>query len=70
MADYEALRARVRELAGKDWNVPAIEARFKKLTAQGIPRKVLDRDEILANRERILDRIQRRGEEYEFLSHS
>ncbi len=70
MPDYEVLRARVLELAEKAWDVAAIEARFKKLAAQGIPMKVLDRDEILANKEQILDRIQQRGEEYEFLSHS
>jgi hypothetical protein len=70
MADYDALKARVRELAEKDWDVSAIEARFTKLTTEGIPRKALNRDGILANKHHILDRIQRRAEEYEFLSHS
>ena len=64
MADYEALKVRVRELAERVWDVPAIEARYKKLTAEGIPRKTLDLDEILANKQQILDRVQRRGEEY------
>jgi hypothetical protein len=70
MADYEALKARVRELAERVWDVSAIEARFRKLAAQGIPKKTLNRDEILANKQQILDRVQRLGEEYEFLSHS
>ena len=70
MADYEALKARVRELAERVWDVSAIEARFRKLAAQGIPKKTLNRDEILANNQQILDRVQRLGEEYEFLSHS
>jgi C_GCAxxG_C_C family probable redox protein len=68
MADYEALRARVQELAERDWDVPAIEARVKKLVAEGIPRKKLDREEILANRQEILDRVRQRGEEYNLLS--
>jgi C_GCAxxG_C_C family probable redox protein len=68
MADYEALKARVQELAERVWDVPAIEARYKKLAAEGIPRKTLNRDEILANKQQILDRVQRRGEEYNFLA--
>jgi C_GCAxxG_C_C family probable redox protein len=68
MADYEALKAKVQELAERDWDMPAIEARYKKLAAKGIPRKTLDRDEILANKQQILDRVQRRAEEYNFLA--
>lgn len=67
MADYGALRARVQELAERDWDIPAIEARLKRLAAEGIPRKQLDREEILANKQPILERIQRRGEEYNLL---
>jgi C_GCAxxG_C_C family probable redox protein len=68
MADYEALQARVRELADRDWNVPALQARFRELTAKGIPRKALSRDDILASKQEILDRVQRRGEEYNFMA--
>ena len=68
MADYEALKAKVQELAERDWDVPALEARAKELSAKGIPKKKLDPKEILANKEQILDRVQRRGEEYNFLA--
>jgi C_GCAxxG_C_C family probable redox protein len=68
MADYEALKARVQVLAERDWDIPALEARYKRLAAEGIPRKTLNRDEILANKQQILDRVQRRGEEYNFLA--
>jgi C_GCAxxG_C_C family probable redox protein len=68
MADYGALQARVQELAERDWDVPAIEARYKELAAEGIPRKTLNRDEITANKQQILDRVQRRGEEYNFFA--
>ena len=67
MADYEALKARVQELAEREWDVPALEARVKELAAKGIARKKLDAKEILANREQILDRVQRRAEEYNFI---
>jgi C_GCAxxG_C_C family probable redox protein len=68
MADYEALKARVQELAEREWDVPAIKARYKKLATEGIPKKALNRAEILANKQQILDRVQRRGEEYNFLA--
>ena len=67
MADYGALQARVQELAERDWDIPAIEARVKRLVAEGIPRQVLDRDGILANRQQILARVQQRAEEYNFI---
>jgi C_GCAxxG_C_C family probable redox protein len=68
MADYGALQARVQELAERDWDMPAIETRYKELAAAGIPRKTLKPDEILANREQILDRVQRQAEEYNLLA--
>jgi C_GCAxxG_C_C family probable redox protein len=67
MADYQALKARVQELAERDWDVPALEARVKNLAAEGIPKKTLNRDEVLANKQQILDRVQRRAEEYNFI---
>jgi C_GCAxxG_C_C family probable redox protein len=68
MADYEALKARVQELAARDWDAAALEARYKKLAEEGIPTRTLSRDEALANKERILDRVQRQAEEYNFLA--
>ena len=68
MADYEALKAKVQELAERDWDMASIEARYKKLAAEGIPKKTLDKNEILANKQEILDRVQQRGEEYNFLA--
>jgi C_GCAxxG_C_C family probable redox protein len=68
MADYVALKAKVHELAGREWDLPAIEARYKNMAANGIPKKDLDRDEVLANKQQILDRVQRRAEEYNYLA--
>lgn len=68
MADYQALRARVQELAERDWDLPAIDARLKRLAAEGIPRKIHDREEMVAHKAQILERVQRRGEEYNLLA--
>jgi C_GCAxxG_C_C family probable redox protein len=68
MADYEALKKRVDELAARDWDEPGLQARVSKLAAEGIPKKALNRDEILANRDEILNRVQRRAEEYNFIA--
>jgi C_GCAxxG_C_C family probable redox protein len=67
MTDYAALKRKVDELAARKWDVPALQARIRKLSAAGIPRKKLDPKEMLANREKILDRVQLRAEEYNFI---
>jgi len=66
MADYEALKKRVQELAERAWDVQAIEARVKKMVKEGIPKKKLDPKEMIAHKEQILDRVQLRAEEYNF----
>ncbi|MBC7228376.1 MAG: C_GCAxxG_C_C family protein [Thermoflexales bacterium] len=68
MVDYEALKARVQELAEREWDMEAIVARYRRMAEEGIPRKTLNPDEVLANKEQILDRVQRRAEEYNFLA--
>jgi len=68
MPDYAALKEKVDELAARDWDIPALEARIRKLSAEGIPKKVLNPQELLANKEQILDRVQLRAEEYNFIT--
>ena len=67
MTDYGALKKKVDELACRAWDTPAIEARVKKLTEEGISRKTFDPVEMKANKARILDRVQLRAEEYNFI---
>jgi len=67
VTDFEALRKRADELAAREWDVPVLEARIRKLSTEDIPRKKLDPAEMLANREEILDRAQLRAEEYNFI---
>ena len=68
MADYKTLKTKVQELAIRDWDMPAIEARHKQLLVDGIPRKTLNREEIIANKQEILDRVQQRAEEYNYFA--
>ena len=35
MTDYEALKKKVQELAERDWDRPALEARYRNLAAEG-----------------------------------
>ena len=39
MTDYELLKARVEELADRDWDEAAIKARIRNLSENGIPKK-------------------------------
>jgi C_GCAxxG_C_C family probable redox protein len=67
MVDYEVLNAKLHELADRNWDEAAIKARIRNLSESGIPRKDLDPQELLANKEEILDRVQLRAEEYNFM---
>ena len=70
MADYEALKKKVQELAEKTWDVEPIKAWFNKLSEEGISKKTLLRKEVIASKEEVLERVQRKGEECEFLCHN
>jgi C_GCAxxG_C_C family probable redox protein len=66
MADYAVLKKKVEELAERKWDATRVEALVKKLSSEGIPRKQLDKKELSANKEQILDRVQLRAEEFNF----
>jgi len=68
MIDSAFIRNRLEELTERDWNLPEIEARFKRLVQEGIPKKSLDEKEIIPRKQEVLDRVQRRGEEYCYLT--
>ena len=70
MVDLAALKKRVRELSEKTWNVEPIKAWFQKLYEEGIPGKTVLREEMVAGKEEVLDRVQRKAEECEYLCHS
>lgn len=68
MIDLAALKARVAELRERDWDRVGVEARLKSFSQKGIPEKKLDEATIISSKEEILDRVQLRGEEYEYVS--
>jgi C_GCAxxG_C_C family probable redox protein len=68
MVKSEALRVRLEELDVRDWNLPEIEARFDHLVQEGIPKKASSQEETIHQKQEILDRVQRRGEEYCYLT--
>jgi hypothetical protein len=70
MDEPEAMKARVRELAVRAWDVPAIDARYRRLLQDGIAPRRFDPAAVVAGRVAILDRVQRCAEEYEYLSHN
>jgi C_GCAxxG_C_C family probable redox protein len=67
MANKEALKKKVDELSERDWDEAEIESRIDKMAKEGIPGKKLDPSTIKAEKENILDRVQRRAEEYNFV---
>ena len=70
MVEHAALNEKMQEMVDRDWDTEAINAWFSKLNAEGIPRKTLLKEEIIAGKEEILDRVQRKGEECEYISRS
>ncbi len=67
MTDYAELKKKVDELASRKWDDAAITARVKNLMQNGIPRKKLDAAQMKAEKAQILDRVQRRAEEYNYI---
>ncbi len=68
MADYKALQVKLEALAGREWDMAAIEARCRAVVAAGFSRKLPGADEALRDRERILARVELRAEEYNYFA--
>lgn len=67
MPGPDSIQKRQEELAQRQWPIADIEARFNRLAQNGIPHKTPDREKMLRDREEILDRVQRRAEDYCYL---
>ncbi len=68
--DEQLLKNRLQDLIDRKWENAAYKKDFERLLNGGMVRKELDGPAMLQKREEILDRVQRRAEEYEHLSHS
>ncbi len=70
MTDQMALKKHIEELAERVWDMGAIEARYKELVDGCIPRKRLAPAKFKTEKQQILDRVQRRAEEYNYLGNN
>jgi C_GCAxxG_C_C family probable redox protein len=70
MTSKASWRKRVSDLAERTWEVEAIRVRLNHLQKNGFGPKTLDWAGLQAERSDVLDRVQRRAEEYEYLTHS
>ena len=61
---------RVQDLADRTWDVEAIRKRLNNLRQNGFCAKDLDWEALQDSRKEVLDRVQCRAEEYEYLTHS
>jgi hypothetical protein len=66
----EEYKGKVQELADRKWDFDAIRARYEKLVKGDIPKKKLNKEELLVKKEEILDRVQQRAEEYNVFAHN
>jgi hypothetical protein len=67
MMEAQILKSKLQELEQRQWDREAIEGRCRNMSRYGIPPKVLSRDTLLFNRQEILNRVQRRAEEYNYV---
>ena len=57
-------------VAARDWDLPAIEKRFRSLEASGFEKPELDPATVVQNKSKALDQVQQRAEEYCYLTRS
>jgi C_GCAxxG_C_C family probable redox protein len=70
MSKPQTWQKRLPDLTRRSWEVEAIRNRLKNLRRNGFGPKNLDPAKLQANRPEVLDRVQLRAEEYEYLTHS
>jgi C_GCAxxG_C_C family probable redox protein len=70
MSKPNSWQNRVPDLADRSWDVETIRKRLNNLRQNGFGPKDLDWVAMQANRLEVLDGVQLRAEEYEFLTHS
>lgn len=68
MANVDALNERMDVLSHREWDLAAIEKRFRNLEKNGIPNGQIDKAAILQDKEQFLDQVQTMAEEYCYLT--
>ena len=70
MSKLNTWQNRVQGLAERTWDVENIRKRLNNLFQNGFGQNNLDLGALQDSRKEVLDRVQRRAEEYEYLTHS
>ena len=70
MSKITTWKKRVSDLEARSWDLGAIRIRLNNLRQKGFCPKDFDWVALKASRNELLDRVQLRGEEYEYLTHS
>lgn len=70
MAREAYWRERAAELTKRDWDLAGIRARLRALREAGPSSRKPDWEALLRQRGQVLERVRRRAEEYEYLTHS
>ena len=70
MSKPESWQNRISDLVDRAWNMETIRKRLEDLRRNGFGSKEIDWTAMQANRLEVLDRVQLRAEEYEYLTHS
>lgn len=70
MRPRRAWQERISDLVDRSWDVEGIRTRLKDMRRDGFGPSRLNWAEMQANRKKILDHVQLRAEEYEYLTHS
>lgn len=68
MTVSDKIGQRAGEVAQRNWDLPAIEARFKDLVENGIPEKQPDPEKLISEKQDFLDRVQLSAEQYCYLT--
>ncbi len=67
MEENENLKKKIDELGARQWDDKAIGDRIRKFAEEGIPKKTLTKENLIAEKDEILDRVQLRAEEYNYI---
>jgi len=70
MSSRTTWQKRIADLTERSWPVADIRARLQNLQQNGFGTEDSDWQAMQANREDVLDRVQLRAEEYEYMTHS
>jgi len=70
MSKLQLWQKRIPDLTQRCWDVEAVRIRLNKLRRNGFGPKRLHLAKLQTNRPEVLDRVQLRAEEYEYLTHS